>query len=730
MTVIIGALALWQQAARRVQVAQIGSPDDGNIVRGFHDRERSDYYGGRTFRWSMPTRSNLRFWAPPPSDSALLSLWMSVPDPAHMQTVSLTMADVPTGPLPVGTSIRRYTLLVPTHPVGDLVVDLESPHYPSADPRELGVVLWQARLDEVAPPPISGVLSELLTFPQLPLTLLLLALAFGRPGRRAISSGAITLTALTLFALSRLLAVSPLLLATLVWHVAITLLAAWVILQIATRVPRILPTTDRRAIIWLALSFAAIVLLTFSPAVYSDGNGYFAYVRSIVVDGDLSFANEYAVLWRGAAWSAIPATGLLPNPWSIGPALIWMPLYGLTHAILRTLPTPWSADGYSLPYVTAAMLTTALSVLLLLIVTYRICRRWVSPGAATLAVLTVFFCSTLWYYSMRLGSFAHGLSAASTALFLLAWVRLEEQESVSRWLVLGLAAGLVTLVYWACAVLLILPLVTLLHQAPVAWRTGGWRRLAAYIPRLALAALAALLVFSPQMIAWAIIYGSPLIKPEATPSIVLVSHLAEILFAPYGLLVWTPAMFVGAIGLTLLWRHDRWMMAGLLLSCGTYLFYNSIISDWHGSGAFGLRRLTSLVPWCAIGLALVYERLLAWRKQLLVVFSSLALSLWMLMQLIRYEFRYFPDRTPLGIGALSPTEFFLTRSLLPSWNLFAYIRTSAILKGFSDGRPGQMLAIATLIVLALAVGGALAYTWGNASLPGNAQQASRRYAKR
>ncbi|NNJ10261.1 hypothetical protein EKD04_007970 [Chloroflexales bacterium ZM16-3] len=706
---VAGALALWQHEARRAQETQIGGPDDGDLVRGFYGREHSDYLGGRPFRWSMPERASLRFWAPPPSGDATLSLWMSVPDPAHSQTVTLTIGDWSVGPLPVSTAIRRYRLLLPARALGDTVVIIRSPRYPVADPRALGVVLWRARLAEVAESPLGGGLGEILAFPQLPLALLLLALALGRPGRRLAVIGALVVTALALVTLSQITGASLLLLASLFWHPVVVLLAAWLIVRLMAWIPHIFAASDLRAQTWLILAFATIALLTFSPAIYSDGNGYFAYVRSMVVDGDLSFANEYNTLWGGNPWPLSSVTGLAVNPWSIGPALIWMPLYGLAHAALRTLDTPWLADGFSLPYSFAATMTTALSALIFMLATYRACRRWASPGAAGMAVLTTFLGSTLWYYSMRLGSFAHALSAAATALFLLAWVRLEEEDLPSRWVVLGLVTGLMLLIYWACAVLLILPLITLLRYALADWRSGDWRRLAARASRLALAGLAATLSFAPQMLAWDVIYGSPLIKPDSTPSVVLQSHLIELLFAPYGLLIWTPAMFIGVCGLALLWRRDRWMVAGLMLSFGAYIFYNSIISDWHGSGAFGLRRLTSLVPWCALGLALIYERLLAAGQRILVVFSALAMSLWMLMQMIRYDFRYLPDRTPLGIGALSPGEFFLTRSLLPSWEIPAYIGTGSILEGLSAGGPERALAAAALIVLACAVAMALAY---------------------
>ncbi|NTW04131.1 MAG: hypothetical protein HGA19_23145, partial [Oscillochloris sp.] len=491
---LIGALTLWQYQARRIQTVQIGSLSDASLVQGFHESERSDYLGGRTFRWSMPSGSSLRFWSSPSSDATLLSLWMSVSDPVHAQVLTLSVADAPIATLAVGPVMRRYVLMVPVRSSGDLVIHLRSPRYPVHDTRDLGAVLWQAQLAEVARLPLLGLLGEFAAFPQLPLTLLLLALAFGRPGRRLLVSGAIALMSLALVSLSWFMMLSPLLLATCAWHLTITLLVSWLIVQLAQRLPNLLPTTDRRAQIWLALGFVALVLLTFSPSIYSDGKGYFAYLRSMIIDHDLSFINEYQVLWGNNPWHGLTATGLAPNPWSIGPALIWMPLYSLTHALLQVIPTPWPTDGFSAPYVLAVTLTTAISTLLLQVITYRICRRWVLPGPAVMATYTLVLGSTLLYYSMRSGSFAHALSATTTALFVLAWIRLEEEESLVRWLAMGAATGLLLLVYWACAVMLILPLMTLLRHAGLAWRAGGWRQLWVRIQWVAVAGLATILV--------------------------------------------------------------------------------------------------------------------------------------------------------------------------------------------------------------------------------------------
>src|SRR3989344_454887 len=74
--------------------------------------------------------------------------------------------------------------------------------------------------------------------------------------------------------------------------------------------------------------------------VYGDGIYYYSWVRSLAVDHDISFANEYT---RFGVTQPRTPTGLITNKHSIGPAVLWLPAFLGIHSLLRS-------DGYSLPY--------------------------------------------------------------------------------------------------------------------------------------------------------------------------------------------------------------------------------------------------------------------------------------------------------------------------------------------------------------------------------------------
>ncbi len=90
----------------------------------------------------------------------------------------------------------------------------------------------------------------------------------------------------------------------------------------------------------LALLPLVLAALYLQPQrVASDGIFYYSPLHSLVVDGDLDFANEYRVLGAPAGYFQRTETGRLPNNFSIGPALLWLPWFVLAHTFPRVSPS-------------------------------------------------------------------------------------------------------------------------------------------------------------------------------------------------------------------------------------------------------------------------------------------------------------------------------------------------------------------------------------------------------
>jgi hypothetical protein len=219
-----------------------------------------------------------------------------------------------------------------------------------------------------------------------------------------------------------------------------------------------------------------------------------------------------------------------------------------------------------------------------------------------------------------------------------------------------------------------------------------------------LAAALLVLFFSPQMIAWQLIYGTFLTVPQGSGFVTPQAFRGvDMLFAPlHGLLPWTPGLFVGGFSLVLLWVRNRYLAAALLAALVAYFLYNAWLPDWHGSGAFGLRRLTLLAPWYMLGLALLFDALRRWHTLLPAALAALIVG-WATLVLIRYDLDLIPH-SPGALRKLSPVGFYLSREIFPLWAMPGWVNNSYIMHQVRDlstlGWNGQPIAIMIVMIAA------------------------------
>src|SRR5271166_1425765 len=125
-----------------------------------------------------------------------------------------------------------------------------------------------------------------------------------------------------------------------------------------------------------------------NPWVRGDGVGYYAYLRSTLIDHNLNFekdflaANKSFVMVRfDAQGHLLPEfltrTGHVENHFSVGPAILWAPVLGVVHLavlLFDRFGANIPADGYSRPYLLAMGLTTAFYGFLSLFLAFQIAR--------------------------------------------------------------------------------------------------------------------------------------------------------------------------------------------------------------------------------------------------------------------------------------------------------------------------------------------------------------------
>jgi len=352
-----------------------------------------------------------------------------------------------------------------------------------------------------------------------------------------------------------------------------------------------------------------------------DAIRYYVYLRSAVFDGDLEFHNDYVVLFGQHAdkpqprWIHRPTvTGHAANAMSVGPAIVWSPFFLSTCAavwIADRLGFDYPLDGYGTAFQLSAAVAGIVAATLGAYLTFVLCRRLFGETAATWAVLVTWLGSNALYYSLVCPTYSHAASMLVTALFFLYWAATRADDSIGRYAGLGALGGLCALVRWQDAVFLVVPAVDAVLRARQR-RTEGPAPLArCFCAQMLATAVCALLVFTPQIAAWWVLYGRPFAIPQGEDWMQWGSpQLLQVLVSDWhGLFTWTPVFVLCVGGLALLAR-DRpelgWpLVAAFLVS----LYANAAVRQWWAGEAFGARRFVSLFPVFAVGLAWLYREL-------------------------------------------------------------------------------------------------------------------------
>lgn len=393
-----------------------------------------------------------------------------------------------------------------------------------------------------------------------------------------------------------------------------------------------------RGMLLVAVLWAALLPIGAYRLYATDEVQYFSYLRSVYFDGDLDFANEYAYFAaagerRGdlAVYNALlrpndydpplnPRTGKYRNVAPVGSAILWSPFFLAADGLVRAanlFGAGIAADGFSKPYIAAVCLASACYVLLGLLLSYRIARRWASQRAATLATLAIWLASPLIWYTYVQMPWSHGPSFAVVAVFLTLWLGPAElpvaqwagRRSVGRWLALGLAGGLLAISREQLGLFLLLPAIEGLAAYWQLGRGRDWPALRGLALRHGLFLLVFVAALSPQLAAYAVLNGEP--RPSGTVSGKLdpaSPHFFATLLSPeHGAFFWHPLLAVSLGGLALLWRRHGLIGALLALGFVAQVYINGAISTWHLSGSFGFRRLIECTPIFIAGLALLAD---------------------------------------------------------------------------------------------------------------------------
>ena len=371
----------------------------------------------------------------------------------------------------------------------------------------------------------------------------------------------------------------------------------------------------------------------------SDGREYFIQVRSLLIDGDLDFANE-TTMFRGRGTTDI---------YAFGTPLLWSPFFLFAHlwlGVLNLAGAEYPRDGFFNPYQRAVGIGTLVYGFIALVLIYRILCQYYSKQLAALSTVAVTGGSFVIWYLVADNSLAHGTSMFAVALFLYTWHQTRGRESVRRWALLGATAGLMSLVRWQNVLFVVFPAADAIVGLSRSFGAGSRApdneataettpddngpaagHLTPHLVRYAAFAGAFIVVFSPQMVFWKVVRGGFFAMPAAAHASAWLSpQLADVLFSPdRGLFSWTPLLLLASIGLLFFARRQPYFGSLLIAALALQVYINSTVG-WGGHG-FGARRFTNCALIFAIGLA----ALLQWLRSRPALAPALLLAAFVLV---------------------------------------------------------------------------------------------------
>jgi len=394
----------------------------------------------------------------------------------------------------------------------------------------------------------------------------------------------------------------------------------------------------RALVFGTALACGLAAQLQFGARLQSDAFYYYAYLRSITFDRDVSLANDYRMLGLGDKPHLFEPTitGYAHSAWTVGPAIVWSPFFATGHIVASQLAAQGrevATDGSSYPYRQSIVIAGLVYALLGWWLTLRLCEHWFSTRLASTAVALMAGGSFMLWYTLVEPTMTHAPSMAAVAGFLLYWITTRGSRTYAGWMILGLIAGLMTLLRWQNALFALVPAC---DAAVALWRgarTGDRAHVREVLIGGALFTLVASLTFLPQMLAWEAIYGSYLAVSPVGPKIRLTDpQVVLTLFSSRnGLLAMTPILYVSLLGLIGFTRRNVAVGLALCLATATMIWFNASVQDWWGSDGFGGRRFDGIIPIATIGLAAsldVLRRWIALRPQWIVGGAAALLVAW------------------------------------------------------------------------------------------------------
>lgn len=339
-----------------------------------------------------------------------------------------------------------------------------------------------------------------------------------------------------------------------------------------------------------------------------DGFGYWLYLPLTVVHDDLGMRDPSIVKGimakyepSGTFYQAhIAPTGNMVIRYTPGLAIIHLPGFLVAHALAERFG--YEADGFSLPYQYAGVVTYILVVFGGLIFLWRVLTALFIWRTAVWALLLTLFGTNLFLYFETNPMMTHGYSFAFYGMVL--WYTIAWHRSPTYWagLGLGLSLGFAALIRPTDILLVILPILW-----PLEGRSFWAKAQHVFRERLlhvGVVGVSSAAVVSILLIYWKVYAGTWFWDSYQNPGEgldIFHPHLFDFLFSfRKGWILYSPMIAIAMLGLIPLWTRNRGLAIAILVFGTVFTYVVSSWTAWWYPGGFGQRAMIQAYPVIAI----------------------------------------------------------------------------------------------------------------------------------
>jgi hypothetical protein len=410
-------------------------------------------------------------------------------------------------------------------------------------------------------------------------------------------------------------------------------------------------TKYKTLIFFTTLFLLAVVSMAFvyykgynSPPIRSDGIGYYAYLPSIFIHGDLTmnkFMNERADHFNEPvpdSWSGINKleNGNYLDKYTIGIAIMMSPFFFLAH--LLTIIFGFETNGFSIFYQLLVGFAGTAYMLLGLVFLYQFLKQYFNKKVVYLSLVIILFGSNLFHYGTYDSIFSHAYSFCLFAAFIYFFDKWSKQSAHSLQLtaILGFVSGLIVLVRTTNIILPITFFGFYLIKTQLSWKV---------VRSIAIICLLSAICYLPQLLYWKFTAGSFITNPYIGEGFDFTKfETLNVLFSiRKGLFFWSPILLIAVAGMFYVKKELR----SYILSISSFLLLNLLlVSAWHHwpyGGGFGHRAFVESLALLTIPFTSIIERIYNAKSKVFKVICILLISLLVLLSTI-YMFKYWEGK--------------------------------------------------------------------------------------